>query len=197
MIKVGIDFDNTIVCYDNVFHATALEKKLIPTTIQKSKEKVRDYLRSIGKEKKWTQLQGYVYGARMDLAKPFNGIGEFFKKALKNNIEILIISHKTLFPFMGPKYDLHKAAKNWLKNQNFYNDDISAFFELTLKEKLNRISKENCDYFIDDLPELLTESSFASNVKKILFDPQNLHKNSSKYQKATSWQEILSIINER
>ena len=42
---VGIDFDNTIVCYDSLFYNIALEKGLIPSNISKSKNSVRDYLR--------------------------------------------------------------------------------------------------------------------------------------------------------
>ena len=197
-MKIGIDFDNTIVCYDDIFYLVALEKNLIPVNVQKSKGKVRDYLRSIGKEDEWTKLQGYVYGKRLDLAKSFEGIFRFFENAQKNNVEITIISHKTLYPFMGPKYDLHQSAKTWLNNQSFYDDLIPTFFELTLREKLNRIAIEKCDYFIDDLPEVLTDRAFPSNVKRILFDPQNFQKNNSKYyQKAISWKEISSIINEK
>ena len=45
---LGIDFDNTIVRYDNLFYKIALEKGLIDTSIGKSKE-IRDYLRSLTK----------------------------------------------------------------------------------------------------------------------------------------------------
>ena len=29
-MRIGIDFDNTIACYDGVFHQAALERGLIP-----------------------------------------------------------------------------------------------------------------------------------------------------------------------
>ena len=65
-ILIGIDFDNTIVCYDGVFYETAVERKMIGCDSQcRSKEQVRDYLRGIGKEDQWTLLQGYVYGTCM------------------------------------------------------------------------------------------------------------------------------------
>lgn len=190
-MRIGIDFDNTIVCYDEVFYLAALEKNLIPANIHKSKGKVRDYLRSIGKEDAWIELQGYVYGKRLDLAQSFEGVKLFFENAKKNQIEITIISHKTLYPYVGEKYNLHESAKNWLNNQSFYNSSIPTFFELTLQEKLNRIAIEKCDYFIDDLPELLDEKNFPENTKKILFDPNNLHENSDKFLKQTSWKDLL------
>ena len=49
-LRVGIDFDNTIVCYDEIFHRVALERELIPRDTPKNKESVRDYLRQVGKE---------------------------------------------------------------------------------------------------------------------------------------------------
>ena len=59
---VGIDFDNTIVCYDDIFHREALDRELIPAATPARKEAVRDYLRQQDKEDLWIELQGYVYG---------------------------------------------------------------------------------------------------------------------------------------
>ena len=70
---IGLDFDNTIVCYDDVFYTAALEKHLITSESPLSKTEVRDTLRAAGKEQDWIELQGYVYGPGMKLAKPFPG----------------------------------------------------------------------------------------------------------------------------
>jgi hypothetical protein len=32
-MRIGLDFDNTIACYDGVFHAAALERGLIPEAL--------------------------------------------------------------------------------------------------------------------------------------------------------------------
>ena len=45
MTKIGIDFDNTIVFYDDLFHKIATEEKLIPSNFPTSKVLIRDYLR--------------------------------------------------------------------------------------------------------------------------------------------------------
>ena len=156
MIKelvIGIDFDNTIVCYDEIFHKVAFERGLIQSELPKTKEDVRDYLRKCDKEDEWTKLQGYVYGMRMQEVKPFQGVIDFFKIASKHNIEIFIISHKTRTPYLGPKYDLHLSARNWLIKNNFFDRDSNGleedqvFFELTKEDKLNRISSLNCSHF--------------------------------------------------
>lgn len=186
-MKIGIDFDNTIACYSDVFYKAARERDLIPEHVPSSKGQVRDYLRSIGKENDWIELQGYVYGARMDLAPPFEGVADFF---LKSKNDLFIISHKTLHPYMGPKYDLHKAAKDWLKKQPFFAKALAAYFELTLKEKLQRIGTMECDYFIDDLPELLLEKEFPAKVNKILFDPSEQYEDHPSYKRFRSWSEI-------
>lgn len=194
MYKVGIDFDNTIVCYDEAFYIAAIEQNLIPKNITKSKSSIKDYLINIKKEDEWTKLQGYVYGSRMDLAKSFLSFENFIEYALKNNFEINIISHKTKYPYLGNKYDLHLSAKNWLNSQRFYNEKIKVFFELTLDEKINRIKKENCNYFIDDLTDVLNHKLFPENIKKIHFNSVKLPSNNSPLKPLSSWSDILSYF---
>ena len=191
-MKVGIDFDNTIACYTGVFYQAALERGLIPDSISPSKGSVRDHLRSVRQEEEWTKLQGYIYGTRMDLAKPYPGVNTFFKHCQAKGVTIVIVSHKTKYPYLGPKYNLHAAARNWLDEQTF--TPYAAFFELTLEKKLRRIGDLNCDYFIDDLPELLSEEAFPAHVKKVLFDPMNCHLDVSDMIRATSWGEISRVI---
>ena len=194
MLHIGIDFDHTIVCYDGVFYKAALEQNLIPASLSPHKTHVRDYFRSIQREEEWTRLQGYVYGCRMELAKPYPGISSFFENCLNDGIKISIISHKTKYPYLGPKYDLHWAARNWLENQSFFNPKLDVYFELTLAQKLQRILAAECDLFVDDLPELLNEPAFPSKVHKILFDPANLHPINKAWTTLTSWEEGLSIL---
>ena len=110
-MRVGIDFDNTIVNYDTLFHKVALEQGVIPKTLAASKLAVRDHLRAIDKEHVWTEMQGYVYGARMEEAAMYPGVLDFLRWANLQGIGLAIVSHKTRHPFIGPKYDLHAAAR--------------------------------------------------------------------------------------
>ena len=50
MIKLGIDFDNTLITYDLLFKKAALEKNLIPINFPESKSLIRNYLREKGQE---------------------------------------------------------------------------------------------------------------------------------------------------
>src|SRR5881392_3621645 len=74
LMLVGLDFDNTIVCYDRLFHRLATERGLLPHGVAENKGAVRDYLRSIGREDDWTEMQGVGYGPRISDAEPFPGV---------------------------------------------------------------------------------------------------------------------------
>lgn len=179
-MHIGIDFDNTIVSYDGLFHKIALERSLIPIGLPVDKVAVRDYLRLQNQEDVWTEMQGYVYGARMDEAMSYNKVQEFMFRANKLGHKISIVSHKTKHPFVGPAYDLHTAALCWIKRHLMAQGDLlispeNVYFELTKESKLSRIGAIGCDVFIDDLPEILLAEGFPSNVSPVLFDPDDHH----------------------
>lgn len=197
---IGVDFDNTIVCYDDLFHKVAVEQGLIPVQVPASKGAVRDYLRECGQEDDWTEMQGYVYGARMQEAAPFPGVIEFFTLCRRKRIKVFIISHKTRYPYRGHRYDLHQAAQNWLELYGF-NDpqrlgltSEQIYFELTKQEKIDRIAGVGCSHFIDDLPEFLGEASFPRGVERVLFDPKNEYPDVQDFQRKSSWREIMELF---
>ncbi len=179
-MHIGIDFDNTIVSYDALFFKVAREQDLIPPETPLSKVAVRDHLRRIGHEDRWTEMQGYVYGARMDEALAFEGAISFIRCVAQAGHEVSIVSHKTRHPFIGPQYDLHAAARTWIERHLLWggrallpNDRV--FFELTKADKLARISSCGCEAFIDDLPEILLAADFPAGTSKLLFDPDGHH----------------------
>src|SRR5262249_9671434 len=99
---VGVDFDNTIVCHDGLFHRGALEGTRLPPGRPPAKNAVRDYLRKRDREAVWTALQGSVYGPRMRDALPFPGVREFFLLCRRRVVPVRIISHRTRQPYQGP-----------------------------------------------------------------------------------------------
>jgi hypothetical protein len=198
-MRIGVDFDNTIVCYDEVFHRVAREQNLIPDSVPVNKGAVRDYLRKVGREPEWTEMQGYVYGTRMADAQPFPGVLDFFRRTVKAGIPICIVSHKTRHPYKGPQYDLHAAALGWLELNGFFDPQriglsrSEVFFELTLPSKLARIHAAGCTHFIDDLPELLAEPDFPSAVSRLLFDPAGVHK-AEHFRRIEAWSFLQSEL---
>lgn len=202
LMHIGIDFDNTIVCYDALFHRVCRERELIPDHVPPSKSEVRNYLRQMGREDDWTEIQGYVYGARMAEASAFPGVIEFFQACRRSNIQISIISHKTRQPYRGENYDLHRAARDWLKLQGFFDSsgmgltNDQAFFELTKQGKLDRIAACGCTHFIDDLPEFLSEAGFPKQVQRLLFDPNNHYQEQTILTRFKTWSELQAFVHD-
>ncbi len=192
-LMIGIDFDNTIICYDEVFNQVALERNLIPAELPHGKNYVRDYLRKLGQEEEWIELQGYVYGTRLSDAHPFDGVKDFFSYCKKKAIKFCIVSHKTLHPYIGHPYDLHKAAYQWLEQEEI---NCSIFLELTKESKVERIVSQGCTHFIDDLPEFLCLPGFSKTMSKILFDPLGHHGDmyNDKMKVVSSWKEHLELL---
>jgi len=178
-MRIGIDFDNTIACYDGVFHMAALERGLIPANLASDKNAVRDYLNSNNRADDFTELQGHVYGTRMELAAPYPGFAEFIATARKAGHHLFIVSHKTRHPILGPRHDLHAAARGFLIARGLVGsaggqiDPADVFFELTKEAKVARIVALGCEAFVDDLPEIFASPDFPATTRSILFDPAN------------------------
>ena len=197
---IGVDFDNTIVCYDGLFRKLAVDKGLVPGDIPKAKNAVRDYLRQIGKEDSWTELQGYTYGPGMREARLFPGVLEFFDQCRKIGQEVFIISHRTRYPYLGERHDLHQAARDFLAMHGF-NDPARIglaadriHFEESKQDKVARINGVGCTHFIDDLPEFLSEPGFPPGIEKILFDPNGQHADCPQWRRVASWPAIESLL---
>jgi len=198
-MRIGIDFDNTIACYDGVFHAAALERGLIPADLGRDKNSVRDHLNGSGRKDDFTELQGYVYGARMDLVSPYPGFAEFVAAARAAGHDLFIVSHKTKHPILGPKHDMHAAARAFLTDRGLMGSAPGqiapdrVFFELTKDEKVARAEALACELFVDDLPEILAMTGFPEGMRKVLFDPENqFAAKTTPYERRASWAEIAA-----
>lgn len=197
-MRIGIDFDNTIANYDGVFHAAALERGLIPENLGTDKNAVRDYLNGSGRKDAFTELQGYVYGQRMDLASVYAGFESFIANALVAGHDLFIVSHKTRHPLMGPAYDLHEAARGFLSARQLTGDKAiqpqNVFFETTKQDKVARAHTLGVDVFVDDLPEILAMEGFPDQTHKILFDPSGTHEPAGGVESVANWGEISNKL---
>lgn len=203
-MRIGLDFDNTIVSYDSLFHKVALEQGVVPINIPVNKVAVRDYLRTVDKEIVWTEMQGHVYGARMNEADAYPGLFDALEALLMAGHELFIVSHKTKYPFIGEKHDLHAAASGWIaENLQRVGRMLmlreNVFFELTKADKIARIAALHCDVFVDDLPEILMAQQFPETTLRLLFDPENHHcQNVPEFvSRVGCWQEIPAWISAR
>ena len=159
-----------------MFHAAALERGLIPAELRRDKNSVRDFLNGSGRKDAFTELQGYVYGSRMDLASPYDGACEFIADARVAGHEVFIVSHKTRHPLAGERYDLHAAARGFLVDRSITGPDRldpgHVFFELTQDGKRDRAVAMGVEVFIDDLPDILALPGWPESMRKVLFDPE-------------------------
>lgn len=197
---LGIDFDNTIVRYDDLFHRVAVERGWVPPDLRPRKNDIRDFLRRQGREDDWTALQGYIYGPRMAEAQPFPGVNEFFAHARRQCIPIHIISHKTRTPAVGPAYDLHRSARDWLTLQGFFDPARvglppgHVFFGGTRPEKIRHIRDTGCTHFIDDLEETFLEESFPSGVERILFGHEEAPAGLPGIKAVKDWPQLFRYV---
>ena len=199
-MRIGLDFDNTIVCYDQAFYNAALEQGLIPPELPAVKNQVRDYLRSQGKEENWIVLQGLIYGSRIAEGFPFPGVLDFLDRCRSQGACVFIISYRTKYAARGHRYNLHQAAESWLESHGF-KEELSlgqtvrkVHFESTIQKKLGRIARSGCSYFVDDLPEFLNVPRFPAHVQPILFDPVGRFEPEGRVCHASSWNQIGEII---
>jgi len=203
-MRIGLDFDNTIVCYDQAISRLADELFHTPEEVPRTKLGLRDYLRSEGRESEWTAFQGQLYGPGMRHARPFKGANEAILKLTSEGHDFVIVSHRTKEPYEGPKYDLHGAAHEWIyRNLNGDHKDLGGSFDIrdiyfleSLDEKIEKIRDLECDVFVDDLESVLLFPMFPERTIPIHFDPlyQGTEKVFQGMFKMTRWCELVWII---
>jgi len=196
-VRIGIDFDNTIICYDKVFVAAARERGLVPEGWTGSKTDVREYLRSRpGGELAWQGLQGWVYGKGIGGAELFPGVREFLAACRTNGASVFVVSHKTQFGHQdSDRTDLRVAARDWLHTSRLVGTERSAFaandvyFEDTQAAKVERLASLGLDVFIDDLVEVFEQPHYPRGIKSILF-AASVSGTDGHYKSVANWADI-------
>ena len=175
---IGIDFDNTIICYDEVFHRLAVEAGFVAADSPRRQKAVRDAARrSPEGDLAWQRLQGQVYGPRIQEASPAEGVLDFLERCRGAGNEVHVISHKTRFASIDPSgTDLRAAARGWMALHGFFSEATGLDPEHfhcggTRQEKVDLIRSTGCTCFIDDLVETFREASFPAGVEAILYAP--------------------------
>ena len=175
---IGLDFDNTIVCYDHAINVLSSNISNLPPDLSRTKLSLRNFLRSENREDEWTLFQGELYGPGMRFAEPFPQAITAMKALICSGHDLVIVSHRNKCPYAGEQYDLHFFAQQWitdnLRPQGLFNvdsDQPNAFFLESKSEKISKISSLGCQVFIDDLPEIFFDENFPAYTKRFLFNP--------------------------
>ena len=197
-MRLGVDFDNTIACYDDSMHRRAVAQGLIESALPRNKKLIRDAIRSLEDgEVKWRGLQVFCYGPGMPDARPMPGVKEFFAACKLRGIPVWIVSHKTEQANFGdPSVKLREAALCWLRDEGFVDSPgfgigrDRIFFEHTREEKIERVRVLELTHFIDDLEETFLEKSFPDGVKKILLAPVPPNRRGAAWEAFPRWSDI-------
>lgn len=193
---IGLDFDNTIVCYDKAIAQLAETLPDLPADLPRTKLALRDHLRRSNREPEWTALQGAIYGPGMTFAEPFPKALEVMQTLKDRGHFLCIVSHRSLRPYAGPAYDLHAAARDWVQERlgcTGLVQNESAFFYETREQKIGAVCALGCEIFLDDLPEVLGDGHFPETCRAILFDPEKSHMQ-SKHTRIADWSELPVMI---
>lgn len=194
-MRIGVDLDNTIVCYDGLFHTAAREAGLIPSELLPHKRAVRAWIQAKHGNEAWTCLQGSVYGPLMHRADPFPRVREFLTRCRGLGIAVCILSHKTRHAAAGDPFDLQEAARQWLARHRYFGLEAGDVeFHETRAEKIAAIARRGCEVFIDDLPEVFADKAFPTDTSPLLFDPEGNHNAMTGIKIARSWGEIEELL---
>jgi hypothetical protein len=198
-MRIGIDFDNTLIGYDDVFLAAARERNLVSAGFAGNKQAVRDAIRVLPDgELAWQRLQGHVYGRGIDKAVMFEGVDGFLRRCRAAGHGVFVVSHKTQYGHYDPdRIDLRAAAAHWMEARGFFAPDTYAiprqnvFFEGSRAEKLKRIAALECVHFIDDLEEVLNDPDFPPGVNRVLFAAAS---SSPGLAVCSDWRQVAEVV---
>lgn len=202
MLRIGIDFDNTIACYDRSFLEVAVMMGLVTNAVTSSKVNIKAQVMSRPDgDLDWQRLQGQVYGKHMLRAEMFPGFLEFLYLSKLRGHKVFIVSHKSEFGhFDEDRFPLRDQALLWLQtNKIFDENDLglsreNVFFESTREDKVRRIRDLACTHFIDDLREVFEEPHFPGNAQKILFCPNPDGPDHPSALTVASWRELAQQL---
>ncbi len=191
-MRIGIDFDNTIINYHYVFHTLACEFSYISADIPKDKEQVKQaIIAHYGNDLHWQELQSIAYGEAIFQAEAFEGVLVALESLKKQGHELFIVSHKSVVSHYDPTVHLREYALDWLTKKFIVNEALihesSLFFLDNLEDKISTITSLELDIFIDDLDLVVLHPNFPKNTIPIGFGEDV----SSKAERCHDWQQCL------
>jgi hypothetical protein len=194
----GIDFDNTLVTYDELLAKIASERGLLDCRAADTKKSIRDRMRRLPNgEIEWQKCQALLYGPRIGEAKLIPGVQRFFKLARLRGLRIYVVSHKTEFSsFDTTGVSLRERALAWMAGNRFFEPDgldltpSDVFFANTRQQKIEYIARLRCTHFIDDLEETFLDDTFPVDTVRVLYEPARQTAAPAGIQLMRTWQQI-------
>ena len=191
-MRIGFDFDNTIVDYDLVFTQIANELNL--EYLGSPKNSIKNYYEvELGQPNSWKKIQFKVYCELISKIAPSEKFISLLNWLINNNHDIFIVSHKTQnIKINNKNLNLRQPAKKWIEDNIPIFNKERIFFESSAIAKIRKIKSLNLDFFVDDLMTILNHRQFPQITKKILFN-SSLDKLNKIYI-ASNWDEVKKYI---
>jgi hypothetical protein len=191
-MRIGFDFDNTIVDYTSVF--TQIANHFGLKNENNPKNSIKYYFEEeLDNPSSWKEVQLQVYCELIDNIKPCDKFSNLINWLVNNNHDFFIVSHKTETIKSGNSIsNLRGPARKWIENNlpNFKKERI--FFESSALAKVKKIKSLSLDFFVDDLITILNHHQFPKHTKKILFNCPTL--TGHFLYEANNWDDVKEII---
>lgn len=189
--KLGIDLDNTLINYVYAVETYARENNIEAIDTLAG---LRSLLRE-NNDLEWQRAQAWLYTAGLKFAIPADGWSNFLLESERFNLDIYLVSHKTKYTPKGVgKINIRECAMNWLLEVLKVKEIPQikgVYFEPSRKRKIARIKTLRLDYFVDDLPEVLSDVRFPIGVKKILYGSES---NNNSIKSIESFNSLLKVV---
>jgi hypothetical protein len=188
--SVGLDLDNTLIDYTQAYSKIAEIFGL--TLVDLNKDSIKQHLTDNKNDVEWQRFQSILYTQGLDYAKLAPGLLNFLKFCKTKCIKVSVVSHKTLTtPKKFGNLNLRTPALKWLKEQQLIPTLISLediFFCSSKSLKIEKINQLKCEIFVDDLEEVLNDSSLNFDVKKVQFS------NEQKSNSISNFEELIEML---
>lgn len=191
-MRIGFDFDNTIVDYSTVFKKIANNLGLVYEN--NPKNAIKYYFETeLNSPSSWKEVQLQVYCELINSIKPSDKLTNLINWLIEYKHDFFIVSHKTQTIKSGNSIsNLRDPAKNWIENNLPHFKKERIFFESSALAKVRKIKSLRLDFFVDDLLTILNHHQFPKQTKKILFNCPSLK--GDFFYKASNWDEVKKII---
>jgi len=194
-LRIGLDFDNTLICYDQVFYQLALELRFIDASVPAQKASIRQSIvKRFGNDLYWQKLQSLAYGPQISKARLFDGVLCFVQAMAAEGHEIFIVSHKSTRSHYNPNIKLREHALTFMKESGLVGSNTinneNVYFAQTLEDKLTKITDLKLDVFVDDLSKVLLDKTFPIETMAIKFKGNKIER----CLYADSWQQINRYV---
>ena len=189
---IAFDLDNTILNYETSLYQLKLDR--VELNEISANTKVDFKLRVIAEfgEDYWTELQGFLYTKYVAYAQVDPQFLELLNYLESNQWQTSIISHKTEFPYLGPKLNMRDCARDRLEVAGIKKllTDGVHFFD-TKKEKVEYINLVKPNIYIDDLVEIL--DLLSNEITRLQFSSANPESNSN-YDLVSDWRSVYKYL---